>query len=113
MWPIAVFLMLVVLGYWLAFCATIWFWGNALFALLKGHFIRASIWLCLGYGALLWWQGTEVIPHPWDFDEWLRGSAAVVGTVTVLVVVAKLGQWRYRRRQALQAVPPFGTMPTG
>ena len=34
MWPLAIVLMGVALGWWLAICATVWFWGNALFALL-------------------------------------------------------------------------------
>jgi len=99
MWPVAIFLMLVVGFYWFAFMGTIWFWMNALFSLCKGHFIRASIWASLGFGMLAWWQGTEVIPHPWDFDKWLRGSA-------VLVAFGALGtfvRWR-KKRQAMEAV---------
>src|SRR5262249_20634929 len=99
---VAILLMGVVLFYWLAFWGTIWFWFNALFALLKGHFIRASIWFCLGGGMLLWWQGTEVIPHPWDFDEWLKGSAWVVGFAVILSLLRYFH--KYRRTQA--SIPP-------
>ena len=102
MWPVAIFLMLVVLFYWLAFCGTIWFCFNGLMALWAGHFIRASIWFSLGVGMLFWWQGTEVIPHPWDFDAWLRGSAVIVG----IGVLATFLRWR--KRQAMQTIP---TMP--
>ena len=94
--------MLVVLFYWLAFCGTIWFCFNGLMALWAGHFIRASIWASLGVGMLFWWQGTEVIPHPWDFDAWLRGSAVIVG----IGVLATFLRWR--KRQAMQTIP---TMP--
>ena len=102
MWPVAIFLMLVVLFYWLAFCGTIWFCFNGLMALWAGHFVRASIWASLGVGMLFWWQGTEVIPHPWDFDAWLRGSAVIVG----IGVLATFLRWR--KRQAMQTIP---TMP--
>jgi hypothetical protein len=102
MWPVAIFLMLVVAFYWVAFMGTIWFWGNAFFSLCKGHFIRATIWLSLGYGMLLWWQGTEIIPHPWDFDAWLRGSAVIVCIGALATFV------RWRKQQAMQTMP---TMP--
>jgi len=51
---------------------------------------------------LLWWRGTEVIPHPWDFDAWLRGSAVFVG----LGVLATFVRWR-KKQQAMQAVPAW------
>ena len=104
MWQlIAILLGAIVLFYWLAFMATIWWWFNAVVALCKGHFIRAAIWFCLGCGMVLWWQGTEIIPHPWDFDEWLRGSAWVVG----LGALATFVRWR-KKQQAMQTIP---TMP--
>ena len=104
MWPLAIFLALVVGFYWFAFMGTIWFCFNGLMALWAGHFIRASIWASLGVGMLFWWQGTEVIPHPWDVEAWLRGSAVIVG-------IGALGTFvRYhRKRQAMVSVP---TMPT-
>src|SRR5262245_37491661 len=104
MWPLAIFLMLVVLFYWFAFCGTIWFCFNGIMALWAGHFIRASIWASLGVGMLFWWQGTEVIPHPWDVEEWLRGSAVIVG----LGALATFLRWR-KKQQAMQTIP---TMPT-
>jgi hypothetical protein len=103
MWPVAIFLMLVVLFYWFAFCLTVAAWLKALIHLLGGNFIRAAIWLSLGYGMLLWWQGTEVIPHPWDFDAWLRGSAVIVS----IGALATFLRWR-KKQQAIQAIP---TMP--
>ena len=107
MWPVAIFLMLVVLFYWLAFCLTVGAWLKALIHLLGGHFIRAAIWLSIGCGMLFWWQGTEVIPHPWDVEAWLRGSAVIVG-------IGALGTFVrfYRRHQrAVEAVPPFEPTP--
>jgi hypothetical protein len=102
-----VFLMLVVLFYWLAFMATIWWWFNAVMALWAGHFIRASIWACLGFGMLCWWQGTEVIPHPWDVEAWLRGSAVIVG----IGALGTFARFYNRQRQAAQAVTPFEPTP--
>ena len=99
MWPVAIFLMAVVLFYWLAFCLTVAAWLKGIIHLLGGHFTRAAIWLSIGCGMMFWWQGTEVIPHPWDFDKWLRGSA-------VLVAFGALGtfvRWR-KKRQAMEAV---------
>jgi hypothetical protein len=107
MWPVAIFLMLVVGFYWFAFCGTIWFCFNALMALWAGHFIRASIWASLGVEMLFWWQGTEVIPHPWDFDKWLRGSAVIVG----IGALGTFARFYNRHRQAVQAVPPFEPTP--
>ena|SRR5215831_6646724 len=107
MWPVAIFLMLVVLFYWLAFCGTIWFCFNGIMALWAGHFIRASIWASLGVGMLFWWQGTEVIPHPWDFDKWLRGSAVIVG----IGVLATFLRWRKKQR-ATVVIPTMPEWPT-
>jgi hypothetical protein len=103
MWPVAIFLMLVVGFYWFAFMGTIWFWFNAIFALIKGHFIRAAIWGSLGYGMWLWWMYSELIPDPWDFHEWLKGSAWVVGLGALCTFV----RWR-KKQQAMQTIP---TMP--
>ena len=36
------------------------------------NFIRASIWFSIGCGMLFWWQGSDIIPDPWDFDKWLH-----------------------------------------
>jgi len=105
MWPLAIFLMLVVGFYWFALMATIWWCFNALMALWAGHYIRAAIWGCLGFGMLFWWNGTEVIPHPWDVDEWLKASAWVVG----LGALATFVRWR-KKQQAMQVIPT--TMPT-
>jgi hypothetical protein len=103
MWLLlAIVLSAVLLFYWFALMGTIWFWGNGIFGLCKGHFTRATIWLSLGYGMLLWWQGTEVIPHPWDFDAWLRGSAVFVGVGMLATFV------RWRKKLAMQTIP---TMP--
>jgi hypothetical protein len=108
MWPLAIFLMLVVGFYWLAFMATIWWWFNAVMALWAGHYIRAAIWACLGFGMLCWWQGTEVIPHPWDVEAWLKGSAWVVG----IGALATFLRWR-KKQQAMQTMPvkPVWPMP--
>ena len=104
MWPLAIFLGLVVAFYWFAFMATIWWCFNALMALWAGHYIRAAIWGCLGFGMLLWWNGTEVIPHPWDFDAWLKGSAWVVGLGAFLTFIRFCH--RHRPQQAVQTDTP-------
>ena len=75
-------------------------------ALWAGHFIRASIWASLGVGMLFWWQGTEVIPHPWDFDKWLKSSAWVVG----IGALATFVRWR-KKQQAMQTIPTIPTWP--
>ena len=107
MWPVAIFLMLVVAFYWGAFYISVIAWLNAIGHLFRGHFIRSSIWLCIGCGMLAWWQGTDVIPDPWDFDKWLHGSAVIVG-IGALGTFARL----YRRQQrAVEAVPPFEPTP--
>ena len=98
----------VLLFYWLAFMGTIWMWFNAIFALIKGHFIRAAIWGSLGYGMWLWWMYSELIPDPWDFHEWLKGSAWVVG----LGALATFVRFYNRHRRAAQAVPPFEPAPS-
>src|SRR5205823_2545933 len=107
MWQLlAIVLGGILLFYWLAFMGTIWFCFNGIMALWAGHFIRAGLWFSLGVGMILWWQGTEVIPHPWDFDAWLRGSAVIVG-IGPLATLA-----RYcRKRQAVQAVPAWTAPP--
>ena len=106
MWPLAIFLMLVVLFYWLAFMGTIWFWFNAIVSLCKCNLIRSAIWACLGYGMLAWWQGSDVIPDPWDFDKWLRGSAVFVGVGALATFV----RWR-KKQLAIQTIPTMPTWP--
>jgi hypothetical protein len=104
MWQLlAILLGGILLFYWLAFMCTIWWWFNAIVALCKGHFMRAAIWACLGSGMVFWWQGTEIIPHPWDFDKWLRGSAVIVG----IGVLATFMRWR-KKQKAMQTI---STMP--
>jgi len=100
MWPVAIFLMLVVAFYWVAFYITVVAWLNALGHLFRGNFIRASIWLSIGCGMLFWWWGSDVIPDPWDFDAWLKGSAWVVG----VGVLATFVRWR-KKQQAMQTMP--------
>jgi hypothetical protein len=59
---------------------------------------------------LFWWQGSDVIPDPWDFDKWLKGSAWVVG----LGALGTFVRWR-KKQQAMQAIPamPVWTPPAG
>ena len=103
MWPITVFLMIVVAFYWGALCLTIAAWLKTIIHLCGGNFTRAAAWFCLGCGMLFWWQGSDVIPDPWDFDKWLRGSAVVVG----IGALATFVRWR-KKQQAMQTIP---TMP--
>ena len=104
MWPLAIFLMLVVGVLWGAFWLTLAACCNALFGLCQGHFTRAAIWACVGYGMLCWWQGTEWIPHPWDFDAWLRASAWIVGFGALLTFIRFCH--RHRHQQAVQTDTP-------
>jgi hypothetical protein len=104
MWPVMIFLVLVVGFYWFAFCLTVAAWLKAIIHLLGGHFTRAAIWLSIGCGMMFWWQGTEVIPHPWDFDAWLRGSAWIVGFGALLTFIRFCH--RHRHQQAVQTDTP-------
>jgi len=79
---------------------------------VAGHYIRAAIWGCLGFGMLCWWQMPDhgglianMIPDPEDFDKWLKGSAWVVS----LGALATFVRWR-KKQQAMQVIPT--TMPT-
>ena len=103
MWPVTIFLMLVVAFYWGAFYISVVAWLNAVGHLFRGNFIRASIWFSIGVGMLFWWNGSDVIPDPWDFDKWLHGSAVIVGIGALGTLVRFLRKWK-----AMQAVP---TMP--
>jgi len=102
MWPVAIFLMLVVGFYWFAFMLTIWAWLQTIFYLLQGKFIRATIWFSVGCGMLFWWMGTDI-----DFDTWLHGSAAIVG----LAVIASL--LRYLNRILPPRTKPFRLRRSG
>jgi hypothetical protein len=53
---------------------------------------------------LLWWQGTETIPHPQDFDAWLRASAWIVGFGALLTFIRFCH--RHRHQQAVQTDTP-------
>ena len=107
MWPVAIFLMLVVAFYWGAFYLTVAAWLNAVGHLFRGNFIRASIWACIGFGMLCWWQGENTIPDPWDFHAWLTNSAWVVG----IGVLATFARFYNRHRRAAQVVTPFEPAP--
>ena len=107
MWPLAVFLMIVVAFYWGAFYLTVVAWLNALGHLFRGNFIRASIWACIGFGMLCWWQGENTIPDPWDFHAWLTNSAWVVG----IGALATVARFYNGHRRAAQAVPPLEPAP--
>jgi hypothetical protein len=104
MWPLAIFLMIVVAFYWGAFYISVVAWLNAVGHLLRGNFIRAAAWGSIGVGMLFWWQGTEVIPHPWDFDAWLKASAWVVGFAALLTFIRFCH--RHRHQQAAQTDAP-------
>jgi hypothetical protein len=106
MWPVMIFLVLVVAFYWGAFYLTVAAWLNAIGHLFRGNFIRSAIWLSIGCGMLAWWQGTDVIPDPWDFDKWLRSSTVIVGIGALGTLVRFLRKWK-----AMQAVPTWTTPP--
>src|SRR5262249_50503497 len=98
MWPVAIFLMVVVLFYWLAFCLTVAAWLKALSHLCLGNFIRASIWFSIGSGMIFWWTSADI-----DLDTWKQGSAVIVGMGALGTFV----RWR-KKQQAMQTIP---TMP--
>jgi|SRR6516165_8303300 len=109
MWPVTIFLMLVVAFYWIMFCVTIAAWLKAISHLCLGNFTRASIYFCIGCGVLFWWQGTEVIPHPWDFDKWLRGSTVIVGIGALGTLVRFLRKWKAMQVAPAWTAPPEAT----
>src|SRR5262245_14004220 len=104
MWPVAIFLMLVVLFYWLAFCLTVAAWLKALIHLLRGNFTRAAAWFAVGCGMVFWCRGEDVIPDPWGFDKRLKGSAWIVGFGALLTFLQFCH--RHRQRQAAQTDAP-------
>jgi hypothetical protein len=106
MWQLlAIVFSAVVLFYLGAFYLTVAAWLNAIGHLFRGNFIRASIWACIGFGMLCWWQGSDVIPDPWDFDKWLKTSVLFVALVASIVLVVKF------RPRPKTNVPPFETAP--
>jgi hypothetical protein len=102
MWlPLAILISIVIWFYLGAIYLTVVAWLNAVGHLLQGHFTRAAAWFCVGVGMVAWWQGTETIPHPQDFDAWLRTSAWVVGFGALLTFV----RFCHRQRAAQTATP--------
>jgi len=99
MWPVAIFLMAVVLFYWLAFCLTVAAWLKAIVHLLGGNFIRVALWFNLGVFMLFWWYD---LPHDWD--TMMPGVVFFTG----LGALATFVRW-HRKHKAMQAMP---TMPT-
>ena len=109
MWQLIAIVLIAIIWFYLgAIYLTVVAWLNAVGHLLQGHFTRAAAWFCVGVGMLLWWNGTETIPHPWDFDAWLKASAWVVG----LGALATFARFYNRHRRAAQAVPPFEPAPS-
>ena len=105
MWQLIAIVLIAIIWFYLgAIYLTVVAWLNAVGHLLQGHFTRAAAWFCVGVGMLLWWNGTETIPHPWDFDAWLKASAWVVG----LGALATFVRWR-KKQQAMQAIARQGS----
>ena len=107
MWPVAIFLMLVVAFYWGVFYISVVAWLNAIGHLYKGNFTRAAAWFAVGSGMLFWWMGSDTIPDPIDFDTWLRGSAVIVG----IGALGTFARFYNRHQRAVQAVTPFEPAP--
>ena len=99
MWPLAIFLALVVGFYWFAFCLSVWAWFKALIHLLGGHFIRAALWLNVEVFMLFWW-----FDKPHDWDTMMPGVVFFTG----LGALGTFVRW-CKKQRAMQAVP---TMPT-
>ena len=108
MWQLIAIVLIAIIWFYLgAIYLTVVAWLNAVGHLLQGHFTRAAAWFCVGVGMLLWWNGTETIPHPWDFDAWLKASAWVVG----LGALATVARFYNGHRRAAKAVPPLEPAP--
>jgi hypothetical protein len=99
MWPVAIFLMLVVAFYWGAFYISVIAWLNAVGHLIRGNFTRAAAWFAVGCGMLFWWFDENV-----SFDEWWQMSLLFV-TLGALGTFARF----YNRHQ--RAVTPAETSP--
>ena len=56
---------------------------------------------------MFWWQGSDVIPDPWDIDKWLHGSAVLVA----LGALATFARFCRRHQRAAQAATPFEPAP--
>ena len=106
MWPLAIFLMLVVLYWWLALCATIWCSFNCLMALWAGKFVRATIWSCFAAAGFFWFNQENWFPGPYQFDKWLKGSVSIVAFVACIIGFGKLCAWAHRLRRTRQETPP-------
>jgi hypothetical protein len=102
-----IFLVLVVAFYWGAFYISVVAWLNAIGHLLKGNFFRFSIWFSIGCGMLFWWHGSDVIPDPWDFDEWLHGSTVIVG----IGMLATFVRWLKKQQGDAEPTMPEWTPP--
>jgi len=102
MWPVAIFLMAVVLFYWLAFCLTVAAWLKAIVHLLGGHFIRAALWLNVGVFMLFWW-----FDKPHDWDTMMPGIVFFTG----LGALGTFVRFYRRHQRAVEAVPPFEPAP--
>ena len=105
MWQLIAIVLIAIIWFYLgAIYLTVVAWLNAVGHLLQGHFTRAAAWFAVGGGMLLWWQGTETIPHPQDFDAWLRASAWIVGFGAFLTFIRFCH--RQRHQQAAQTDTP-------
>ena len=102
MWPVMIFLVLVVLFYWLAFCLTVAAWLKAIVHLLGGHFIRAALWLNVGVFMLFWW-----FDKPHDWDTMMPGIVFFTG----LGALGTFVRFYRRHQRAVEAVPPFEPAP--
>ena len=102
MWPLAIFLMLVVAFYWVAFYISVIAWLNAVGHLIKGNFTRAAAWFAVGCGMLFWWFDENV-----SFEQWWQMSILFV----VLGALATFARFYNRHRRAAQVVTPFEPAP--
>jgi hypothetical protein len=100
MWPVAIFLMLVVAFYWGAACLTAWVWFQTIVHLCKCQFTRAAIWFCVGSGMLVWWFDKDI-----DFDAWLHGSYVIVGVGVIASLL--LFMKRHWRSITPACTPPY------
>jgi hypothetical protein len=105
MWQLIAIVLIAIIWFYLgAIYLTVVAWLNTIGHLLQGNFIRAAAWFSIGSGMIFWWTGSDTIPEPMDFDQWLHGSGVIVG-VGALATFARFYN-RHRHQQAAQTDTP-------
>jgi hypothetical protein len=102
MWQLIAIVLIAIIWFYLgAIYLTVVAWLNTIGHLLQGNFIRAAAWFSIGSGMIFWWTGSGTIPEPMDFDQWLHGSAVIVG----IGALATFARFCHRHRAAQTDAP--------